>query len=47
MILISLTDSDKTRYEIPAPVKEDWSRLAIGLWVALAVVMVSLYIYFN
>ena len=47
MILISLTDSDKTRYEIPAPVKEDWSRLAIGLWVALAVVMIGLYVFFN
>ena len=47
MILISLTDSDKTRYEIPAPVKEDWSRLAIGLWIVLAVVMIGLYVFFN
>ena len=47
MAVISLTDRDATRYEIPAPIHEGWSRLAIGLWIALAVVMVSLYIYFN
>jgi SSS family solute:Na+ symporter len=47
MILISLTDSDKTRYEIPAPVKEDWSRLAVALWIVLAVVMIGLYVFFN
>ena len=47
MAIISLTDSDKTRYEIPAPVREGWSKLAIGLWIALAVVMISLYVYFN
>ena len=47
MVIISLTDGDKTPYEIPAPVKEGRSRLAIGLWIALAIVMVSLYIYFN
>ena len=47
MVIISLTDGDKTEYEIPAPVREGWSRLAAGLWVALAIVMVSLYICFN
>jgi SSS family solute:Na+ symporter len=47
MAIISLTDRDKTRYEIPAPVREGWSKLAIGLWIALAVVMIGLYIYFN
>ena len=47
MVVISLTDGDKTAYEIPAPVREGWSRLAVGLWVALAIVMVSLYICFN
>ena len=47
MTLISLTDKDKTRYEIPAPIHEGWSRLAIGLWIALAVVMICLYTYFN
>ena len=47
MIIISLTDSDKTPYTIPAPIREGWSKLAIGLWIALATVMVSLYIYFN
>ena len=47
MVVISLTDKDKTRYEIPAPVREDRSKLAIALWIALAIVMVSLYIFFN
>ena len=47
MVVISLTDGDKTEYEIPAPVREGRSRLAVGLWVALAIVMVSLYICFN
>ena len=47
MVLISLTDSDKKHYEIPAPIHEGWSRLAVVLWTALAVVMVGLYIFFN
>jgi len=47
MVIISLTDSDKTRYEIPAPIHEDWSKLAVGLWTALAIVMISLYVFFN
>jgi SSS family solute:Na+ symporter len=47
MIIISLTDRDKTQYQIPEPISERWSRLAIGLWVTLAVVMIGLYIYFN
>jgi SSS family solute:Na+ symporter len=47
MVIISLTDSNKKAYAIPAPVKEPWSRLAVTLWAALAVVMVGLYIYFN
>ena len=47
MIIISLTDSDKTQYEIPTPVKEERSKLAISLWIALAIVMIGLYIYFN
>lgn len=47
MIIISLTDKDKTYYEIPAPVHEGWSKLTIGLWIALTVVMVGLYIFFN
>lgn len=47
IMIISIADKNKTRYEIPAPIHEDKSRLAIGLWIALAVVMVSLYIYFN
>ena len=47
MILISLTDKDKTIFAIPAPIQEGFSKLAVGLWIALAVVMVSLYIFFN
>ena len=47
MAIISLTDKDKTRYEIPAPVREGWSKLATCLWIALAIVMISLYVYFN
>ena len=47
MVIISLTDSDKTAYDIPAPIHEPWSKLAISLWTALAVVMVGLYIFFN
>lgn len=47
MVLISLTDSNKKHYEIPAPIHEGWSRLAVVLWTALAVVMVGLYIFFN
>ena len=47
MAVISLTDSDKTQYTIPAPIREGYSKLAIGLWTALAVVMISLYIFFN
>lgn len=47
MVLISLFDSDKTQYEIPAPIREGRSKLAICLWLLLAVVMVSLYVFFN
>ena len=47
MVIISLTDGDKTQYDIPAPVREGWSKLAVGLWLALAAVMISLYVYFN
>ena len=47
MAIISLTDNDKKLYEIPAPIHKEYSKLAIGLWIVLAVVMISLYIYFN
>lgn len=47
MMVISLAGKNKTRYEIPAPIHENKSKLAIGLWIALAVVMISLYAYFN
>ena len=47
MVIVSLTDKDKTKYTIPAPIHEGWSKLAILLWIALAIVMVSLYVYFN
>ena len=47
MVVISLTDSDQTQYVIPAPVRERYSKLATTLWLALAVVMISLYVFFN
>ena len=47
MVIISLTRRDWTHYTIPAPVHEGVSRLAVGLWIALTVVMISLYVYFN
>ena len=47
MVAISLTCRDKTVYEIPAPIHESWSRLAVVLWVLLALVMVSLYAWLN
>jgi SSS family solute:Na+ symporter len=47
MVAISLTDKDKTVYEIPAPVREGFSKLAVGLWTVLAIVMISLYVFFN
>ena len=47
MVIISLTAKDKTGHEIPAPIHESQSKLAIGLWIALAVVMIGLYVYFN
>jgi SSS family solute:Na+ symporter len=47
MVLISLTDKDKTEYKIPEPIHEGWSKLAISLWIALAIVMIGLYVYFN
>ena len=47
MTLISLAAKDKKQYEIPSPIHEGYSKLAISLWVALAVVMIGLYIFFN
>lgn len=47
MVIISLTDKDGTDYQIPEPIHESWSRLAVSLWIALAIVMIGLYIYFN
>jgi SSS family solute:Na+ symporter len=47
MAVISLTDRSQTRYSIPEPIHEGWSRLAVAMWLALAVVMVALYIFFN
>ena len=47
MVVLSLTDKDKTVYSIPSPIREGRSKLAITLWVALSVVMIALYIFFN
>ena len=47
MVVISLTDKDKTVYKIPEPIREPFSKLAVSLWTALAVVMIGLYMFFN
>ena len=47
MAVISLTDKDTTEYQIPEPIHEGFSKLAVGLWIALAMVMTGLYFYFN
>jgi SSS family solute:Na+ symporter len=47
MVVISLTDKDKTVYKIPEPIREPFSKLAVSLWAALAIVMIGLYLFFN
>jgi len=47
MVVISLTDGQPTSQAIPSPVHERQSRLGVALWVALAVVMVALYVCFG
>jgi hypothetical protein len=51
MVIISLTDSTASTplTYTTAPIDGDAqkSRLAVGLWLLLAIVMVSLYLYFN
>ena len=47
MVILSLTDKDPKQYSIPAPIREGWSKLAVTLWLILAIVMISLYVYFN
>ena len=47
MVAVSLFDRRAETAPIPQPVHEPTSRLVIGLWLALAVVMIGLYVYFN
>jgi SSS family solute:Na+ symporter len=47
MVVISLTDKDKTVYKIPEPIREPFSKLAVSLWTALSIVMIGLYLFFN
>jgi len=47
MVVISLIEKEKRVYDIPSPINEGWSRLAVVLWIALAIVMISLYTFFN
>ena len=54
MVIISLAESYKTMvnanrpvYTIPEPIQEGWSKLATSLWIALTIVMIFLYVFFN
>lgn len=47
MVAVSLLDRKGERHDIPKPVQGQTSALVIGLWTALAVVMITLYIIFN
>ena len=47
MALVSLLDKKGERHAIPAPLRERSSSLVITLWIALAIVMAGLYLYFN
>ncbi len=47
MVAVSLLDKKSERHDIPKPVQGHTSALVIGLWTALAVVMITLYIIFN
>ena len=47
MVAVSLLDKKGVRHDIPKPVQGHTSALVIGLWTALAVVMITLYIIFN
>ena len=47
MVIISLTGHKSKVYDIPKPIQEQCSRLAIISWIVLAIVMIGLYVYFN
>ena len=47
MVVISLSDKHGEIHDIPSPIHEDYSKVVIGLWVALIIVMIGLYVYFN
>lgn len=46
-VVVSLMDHRKYDFKIPQPLPHTHSRLVIGSWVALVVVMIGLYIIFN
>ena len=47
MVVVSLMDGKGAQHDIPAPVTAKRSPMVVALWLALAVVMVSLYVFFN
>ena len=47
MVVVSLLDKKGEVHDIPSPVRGKSSGLVMGLWAALAIVMVGLYILFN
>ena len=46
-VIVSLLDHRKYDYSCPKPLPQTHSKLVIGSWIALAIVMVALYIIFN
>ena len=47
MVIVSLASREHKEYDIPKPVAEPASRLAMTLWIALFAVMIALYFIFN
>ena len=47
MMVVSLCDKKSERHDIPRPIREDTGVFVKVVWVALVLVMVGLYIFFN
>lgn len=47
MMVVSLCDKKSERHDIPRPIREDTGVFVKVAWVALVLVMVGLYIFFN
>ena len=47
MVVISLTDKRQMAYEIPQPIRGKMSKLVVGAWALLSIIMVGLYVVFN